>query len=246
MNVRRERVAVGVVDEVLEQHAADALHHAAGDLAFDDVRVDHVPAVLRHDVALQHGDIQCRGRSRPRRRARRSTTWGTASGGSATVASSPLVELGRAASSAFDVRDACATSLIGHRLRSACPAPTRRCRRSRGRPATASITCAATAAPSRAPRRSRRARRRRRSTAVRLPPVPGPYGVDCVSACTTVTSSYADAEVLGDDLGHRGLHALAVRRGAEEAITRPLDSIRTVAPSVATWRRPSTWVPRTH
>ena len=27
------------------------------------------------------------------------------------------------------------------------------------------------------------------TTAVRLPPVPGPYGVDCVSAWTTVTSS---------------------------------------------------------
>ena len=27
------------------------------------------------------------------------------------------------------------------------------------------------------------------TTAVRLPPVPGPYGVDCESACTMVTSS---------------------------------------------------------
>ena len=43
MNVVGERVAVVVVDEVLEQHAADALDHAAGDLALDDHRVDHRP-----------------------------------------------------------------------------------------------------------------------------------------------------------------------------------------------------------
>ena len=33
----RQRVAVVVVDDVLVEHAADALHHAAGDLALDDV-----------------------------------------------------------------------------------------------------------------------------------------------------------------------------------------------------------------
>ena len=41
MNVDGERVAVVVVGEVLEQRAADALHGAAGDLALDDVGVDH-------------------------------------------------------------------------------------------------------------------------------------------------------------------------------------------------------------
>ena len=48
---RRERVAVVVVHELLVQHAADALHHAAVDLALDDVRVDHDAAVLAHHVA---------------------------------------------------------------------------------------------------------------------------------------------------------------------------------------------------
>ena len=53
----------------------------------------------------------------------------------------------------------------------------------------ASIACAATASTL-----SRTARVAERAappamTAVRLPPVPPPYGVDCVSACTTVTSS---------------------------------------------------------
>ena len=42
-----------VVDEVLEERAADALHRAAGDLAFDDRRVDHHAAVLADDVAQQ-------------------------------------------------------------------------------------------------------------------------------------------------------------------------------------------------
>ena len=50
---RRERVAVVVVDEVLEEGAADALDGAAGDLALDDRRVDHHAAVLADDVAQQ-------------------------------------------------------------------------------------------------------------------------------------------------------------------------------------------------
>ena len=48
-----DRVAVVVVGEVLEQRAADPLHGAAVDLALHDVRVDHRPAVLAHDVAEQ-------------------------------------------------------------------------------------------------------------------------------------------------------------------------------------------------
>ena len=50
---RGERVADVVVDELLVQHAADALHDAPGDLAFDDHRVDHDAAVLAHDVAQE-------------------------------------------------------------------------------------------------------------------------------------------------------------------------------------------------
>ena len=47
---RRERVAVGVVAEVLEQHAADPLDDATEDLPFHDLRVDHPSAVLGDDV----------------------------------------------------------------------------------------------------------------------------------------------------------------------------------------------------
>ena len=50
---RRERVAHVVVREVLEQRAADALDDAAGDLAFDNLGVDHRAAVLAHDVTQQ-------------------------------------------------------------------------------------------------------------------------------------------------------------------------------------------------
>ena len=45
--------------------------------------------------------------------------------------------------------------------------------------------------------------------------MPGPYGVESDSPWTTVTSSYGDAEGVGDDLRHRRLDALTVRRGAE-------------------------------
>ena len=51
MNVGGDRVALVVVREVLEERAADALDRAAGDLALDDVGVDHRSAVLAHDVA---------------------------------------------------------------------------------------------------------------------------------------------------------------------------------------------------
>src|SRR5262249_7965921 len=50
---RRERVAVFVVREVLEQHATDALHDTARDLAFDDTRIDHRAAVFADDVTQQ-------------------------------------------------------------------------------------------------------------------------------------------------------------------------------------------------
>ncbi len=53
MNVVVSGLPSLVVREVLVEHAADALHDAARDLALDDVRVDHRPAVLAHDVAQQ-------------------------------------------------------------------------------------------------------------------------------------------------------------------------------------------------
>ena len=48
---RRHRVADVVVGVLLQEHPADALDHAAGDLALDDRGVDHPSAVLGDDVA---------------------------------------------------------------------------------------------------------------------------------------------------------------------------------------------------
>ena len=48
-----QRISVVVVDQVLQQGAADALHRATGDLALDDVGVDHRADVLADDVAGQ-------------------------------------------------------------------------------------------------------------------------------------------------------------------------------------------------
>ena len=53
MNVLVSGLPLLVVHEVLEQSAADSLHRAAGDLAFDDRGVDHHAAVLADDVAQQ-------------------------------------------------------------------------------------------------------------------------------------------------------------------------------------------------
>ena len=50
----RARLEVGlvVVDRLLVQHRADALHHAAADLPVDDGGVDELAAVLDRDVAV--------------------------------------------------------------------------------------------------------------------------------------------------------------------------------------------------
>ena len=71
------------------------------------------------------------------------------------------------------------------------------------------------------------------TTAVRLPPVPGPYGVDCVSAWTIVTSSKSTPRLSAT------ICAIVVSTlwpwevVPRYATTLPLDSTRTVAPSVA-------------
>src|SRR5438093_9003418 len=52
---RGEEVAVTVVHDALEERLPDALRDGAVDLAFDDHRIDHGPAVLDQRVAL-HGD----------------------------------------------------------------------------------------------------------------------------------------------------------------------------------------------
>ena len=49
---RREGVAVIVIDEVLIEHPADSLNHPSSNLAFDNVGVDHHPAVFADDEAL--------------------------------------------------------------------------------------------------------------------------------------------------------------------------------------------------
>ena len=48
----RDGVALVVVDVFLEQRDPDALRHAAVNLALDDRRVDHRPAVVDDHIAL--------------------------------------------------------------------------------------------------------------------------------------------------------------------------------------------------
>ena len=62
---RGEQLAVVVVRGALEQHTADALRDAAGDLALDDRRVDQRAAVLHHEVAVDARPGRSPGRPRP-------------------------------------------------------------------------------------------------------------------------------------------------------------------------------------
>ena len=52
-------------DRAFVQHAADALRHAARDLALDDGRVDQRAAVLHHEVAVDRDPSGRAGRPRP-------------------------------------------------------------------------------------------------------------------------------------------------------------------------------------
>ena len=149
MNVVVRGCAVVVVDEVLEQHAADALHHAAEDLAFDDHGVDHAAAVLRHDVALHLGDPRVGvdlddadvGRVRPRGELRRSEADRRLE--SRCDLAREVVRVERAP--AWRRRASSPTS-------TASRAPTPCCRRSRGLRAQLPSCARRSSAPSRAPR----------------------------------------------------------------------------------------------
>ena len=68
----RQRLAARVVEEFLEQRAADALRQAAGDLALDQHRIDRPADVVGDEIALDgdgagvavdahHGDVHAIG-----------------------------------------------------------------------------------------------------------------------------------------------------------------------------------------
>ena len=75
-----EELTGGVVDHLLEESVADAVRHAAVDLALDDDRVDHGAAVVHRDVAEHVERRRCRRPPPPPRHGRRWSTW-TASRG---------------------------------------------------------------------------------------------------------------------------------------------------------------------
>ena len=68
---RRHELAVLVVDRAFQQRLADALGDAAMHLALDDHRVDELAEIVDRRPARDLGDARSRGRSRPRRCARR-------------------------------------------------------------------------------------------------------------------------------------------------------------------------------
>ena len=70
----QELAGVRVVDDVLAEHLADALHQAAVQLALDQLVIDDVAAVVGRDVVDDAPIARSRGRSRPRRYGRRSET----------------------------------------------------------------------------------------------------------------------------------------------------------------------------
>ena len=79
----------------------------------------------------------------------------------------------------------------------------------------------------------------RRSTALRLPPVPGPNGVAVGVALDRRRRRRCRRRALGHDLRHGRLEALAVAgRCSSSTLTWPLGSMRTMAASVPCRRTP--------
>ena len=67
-----ELTGIGIEMDILHQDLADALRHAAGDLAVDQERVDDGADVVHHAVAHDLDRAGLLDRSRPRRHGRRS------------------------------------------------------------------------------------------------------------------------------------------------------------------------------
>ena len=218
MNVVASGLPSSSYARCFEERAADALHHAARDLALDDARVDHRPAVLAHDVAQERDaarlDVDLArahvGGVDPDRPARRRCS-----------ARSPRARPGRrAAASTARSRRASAISRerdadrrrAAHAARGCRPA---RCRRPRLR------ACA----------RRWRTMRSRRIVAVsriapavidplRLPAAPAPKPVTAVSPWIVLTSSMFDAERVGGELDDRGLDAVPGRAARDVHVDR--------------------------
>ena len=214
---RRERVAVLVVGEVLEEHAADALHGAARDLALDDVRVDHRAAVLAHDVAQQlhaaggHVDLARAhvGGVHPDRRRRRRCS-----------ARSPRARPGRRAAARTARSTRARRSRANEMPIAGVPRTLARLSASSMSSTAASSLCAAIARM-----RSRRiAAVSRTAPAVidplRLPAVPAPKPVTAVSPWIVLTSSMFDAERVGGELHDRGLDAVPGRAAGDVDVDR--------------------------
>ena len=182
--VAGERVAVGVVVELLVQRLAHPGGHPAVLLAFDEQRVEHGAAVVDGDVAEQLDRARCPGRPRRRRCALRTGT-------------SPHPGRSRAVRRARSCRrrDRRRRPVRSPRRRRAPPSRGRSPgpRRPRACRVLVSTTMSATSASSRWA-----ARRRALSTSAsvarwtadppicsdRDPPVPPPRGTRSVSLCT--------------------------------------------------------------
>ena len=67
----RQRLAGLIIEEFLKQRAADALRHAAGDLAFNQHRIDGAADVVGDRHSARWPCRRCRHRRAPRRCARR-------------------------------------------------------------------------------------------------------------------------------------------------------------------------------
>ena len=216
MNVVVERVAVVVVDHVLVEHAADALHDAAGDLALDDHRVDHHAAVLADDVAQD------------RRPTRSSASTSTMQAWQAfderhrrrQVAGADLEPGLHARRQALGLR--CRrrsrdlgdrlTRVRGRRRRETTPSSS-----SRSSGAASSRCAAICERPSRASagrRLLRRTGRDRRRCGCRR--CPAPSGATRGVALDDDDVVQGDAELVGDDLRHRRLDALPVTGRAHD------------------------------
>ena len=208
----QELAGLAVVDLVLHQRLADALHHAALDLAAHDHRIDDAAEIVDHEVAVDRRPRRSRDRPRPRRHAQ-PLGWLGGVGSKLPVASRPtpnfagerphrrvgrlgdvdeadrLVGAGDAEAAVLEL-DVAGVGLHHARRRSSCPSRSWRRRRP-------SAHC-------RRPPRCARHRCRGRSRPARCRPARS-------GCCSNGTPSHLVRELRE----HRGV-ALAVRMGAAE------------------------------